>query len=182
MADLSALNVPRLAHIGLYTKDMEKAIAQYEQLFGIGPWLVMEGETVSCTHRGCDSRVKGRLGMAYSGKVQLELIQILEGSDIYAETLGEGKEGLHHLGFTVKNLEERIAAAREEGIEVLQRGLLKQMGIRQDYAYFDTLPQVGIILEFMENRFLGIKTNDSPGIMKLIARIQKRFNFPRNPI
>jgi methylmalonyl-CoA/ethylmalonyl-CoA epimerase len=176
------LKMPKLAQIGLYVKDLEKATRQYEELFGIGPWLVLEGEAVSCTYKGCEVDVKGRIAMGYSGKIQLELIQIMEGSNLYLDTLGGLEEGIHHMGFAVNNLEERLQACREAGIEVLQRGTLKQLGMTIDYAYLDTLGQVGVILEFIQSSFLGIKTKQAPWMLKMVARMQRRIGLPPNPI
>jgi len=170
--------MPRLAQIGVYTRDMDAAIEQYENVFGIGPWLVLEGETDYCLDRGCEVTVKGRIGMGYTGKIQIELIQILEGNNLYLDTLGGREEGLHHLGFAVDNLEERLRACREAGVGVLQRGTLKQLGMTIDYAYLDTLDSVGVILEFIQTRFLGMKARQWPGVLKLLARMQKRFGFP----
>lgn len=172
------LHMPRLAQIGVYTRDMDAAIEQYENVFGIGPWLVLEGETDYCLDRGCEVTVKGRIGMGYTGKIQIELIQILEGNNLYLDTLGGREEGLHHLGFAVDNLEERLRACREAGVGVLQRGTLKQLGMTIDYAYLDTLDSVGVILEFIQTRFLGMKARQWPGVLKLLARMQKRFGFP----
>jgi catechol 2,3-dioxygenase-like lactoylglutathione lyase family enzyme len=182
MAASKLLHMPSLAQIGLYVKDLEKATRQYEELFGIGPWLILEGETVSCVDRGCEAQVKGRLAMGYSGKIQLELIQITGGSNLYLDTLGGLEEGIHHMGFAVNNLEERLQACREAGIEVLQRATLKQLGMTIDYAYLDTREQVGVILEFIQSSFLGIKTKQAPWMLKMVARMQRRFGLPPNPI
>jgi catechol 2,3-dioxygenase-like lactoylglutathione lyase family enzyme len=170
--------MPRLTQIGIYVKDMDASIAQYENVFGIGPWLILEGETDYCLDRGCEVTVKGRIGMGYSGKIQLELIHILGGNNFYLDTLDGREEGLHHLGFSVDNLEERLQACREAGIEILQRGTLKQLGMTIDYAYLDTLDSVGVILEFIQTRFLGLKAQQWPFLLKLVARMQKRFGFP----
>ena len=70
------------------------------------------------------------------------------------------------------------AACREAGIEVLQQATLKQLGITIDYAYLDTLDSVGVILEFIQTRFLGLKARQWPFLLKLAARIQRRFGFP----
>ena len=178
MSFMEHLHMPRLSQIGIYVKDMDASIAQYEEVFGIGPWLVLEGETEYCMDRGREVEVKGRIAMGYTGKVQLELINIVAGSNLYLDTMGGRDEGLHHLGFEVDNLEERLQACREAGIDVLQRGTLKQLGMTIDYAYLDTLDSVGVILEFIQTRFLGMKAKQSPGLVKMVARIQKRFGFP----
>jgi len=178
MALSDLLHMPRLAQIGIYVKDMDKSIERFENVFGIGPWLVLEGETEYCMDRGCETMAKGRIAMGYTGKIQLELIHIVEGSNLYLDTLGGLDEGLHHLGFAVSNLEERLQACREAGIDVLQRGTLKQLGMTIDYAYLDTREQVGIMLEFIQTRFLGLKAKQTPGPVKILARMQKRFGFP----
>jgi len=172
------LHMPRLAQIGIYVKDMDRSIEHYEKVFGIGPWLVLEGETDYCMDRGKEVTVKGRIGMGYTGKIQLELIEIVGGPNLYLDTLGGREEGLHHMGFAVDNLEERLQACREAGIEVLQRGTLKQLGMTIDYAYLDTLDSVGVILEFIQTRFLGFKARQWPFLLKLVARIQRRFGIP----
>lgn len=172
------LHMPRLAQVGIYVNDMDKSIERFENVFGIGPWLVLEGDTDYCLDRGCEAVVKGRIAMGYTGGIQLELINILEGSNLYLDTLGGLDEGLHHLGFAVHNLEERLASCRAAGIEILQRGTLKQLGMTIDYAYLDTVDEVGVILEFIQTRFLGLKASQAPFLLKMLARIQKRFGFP----
>ena len=47
-----------------------------------------------------------------------------------------------------------------------------------DYAYLDTLDTVGVILEFIQTRFLGFKARQWPFLLKLVARIQRRFGIP----
>ena len=71
MSIIDHLHMPRLAQIGIYVKDMDRSIEQYEKVFGIGPWLVLEGESDYCMDRGKETTVKGRIGMGYTGKVQI---------------------------------------------------------------------------------------------------------------
>ena len=79
---------------------------------------------------------------------------------------------------TVQAEGQRLLACREAGIDILQRGTLKQLGMTIDYAYLDTLDSVGVILEFIQTRFLGLKARQWPGLLKLVARVQRRFGFP----
>ena len=169
------LKVKKLSQIGIMVKDLEKTMEFYEKTFGVGHWTVFEGETDYCWYQGCETVVKGRIAMGYAGKVQFELIKTLEGPSIYADFLGEKEEGLHHLGFFVKDLEARLRACEAMGIKVLQRGVLKQMGMKIDYAYLDTVETGGVIFEFIQTSFLGINAPQSPGLMKLVSRLQRRF-------
>ncbi len=68
---MDLLHMPRLAQVGIYVKDMDKSIERFENVFGIGPWLVLEGDTDYCLDRGCEAVVKGRIAMGYTGRVQL---------------------------------------------------------------------------------------------------------------
>jgi methylmalonyl-CoA/ethylmalonyl-CoA epimerase len=172
------IRMPRLTQIGIYTKDIAAAMKQYEDAFGIGPWLLSELETARCSYRGCEVKLRTLIAMAYSGRIQLELIQVLSGENLYLDTLGGREEGLHHLGFEVSDLEERLHACREAGIEVLQRGTFKHLGMTFEYAYLDTQDSVGVILEFIQTSFLGLKIRMWPAVAKQLARMQKRFGFP----
>ncbi len=170
--------MPRLSQIGIYTKDINAAMRQYEEVYGIGPWLLSELETESCTYRGCETSIKTLIALAFSGGIQLELIQVLSGTNMYLDTLGGREEGLHHLGFEVSDLEERLRACREAGIEILERGTFKHLGLTIDFAYLDTQESVGVILEFLQTSLLGLKLRMFPVVVRLLARMQKRFGFP----
>ncbi|MBU4173788.1 MAG: hypothetical protein KKB90_02680 [Actinobacteria bacterium] len=56
----------------------------------------------------------------------------------------------------MNNLTQRLEAAGEAGIEVLQRGTLKQIGLTIEYAYLDTAGTGGVIIEYIQSRFLGL--------------------------
>ena len=149
------LNMPRVGQIGIVVKDIEKTIRYYQDIMGIGPWALFEGEPEWCLEGGKKVTYKGRMALANSGPIQFELIQILEGRSLYGDTLGEG-EGLHHLGFFVRDMDARLQAARAAGVPVLQHALLKRMGLTIEYAYLDTTATGGGITEYIKTSFLGL--------------------------
>ncbi len=53
---------------------------------------------------------------------------------------------MHHLGFDVDRIEDRITAMQKMGIEVLQSD--KRPG--GAFTYMDTEPLTGIIMEYIE--------------------------------
>lgn len=170
--------LPSLSQIGIYVQDLDKAIECYRKIFGIGPWLVLDSETDDCLYRGRKSRSQLRIAVAYSGRLQLELIQVLAGDNMYLDTLGGCEEGLHHFGFDVGDLEEQLETCHEAGLDVLQRSRHKRMGITIDTACLDTLDSLGYILELIQTRFLGLKVKQPPALVKMLARVQKRFGIP----
>lgn len=87
-----------------------------------------------------------RIAIAPWGTMDLELIQPLTGKTIYEEFLTAHGEGLHHLGCVIQNLSERIESFQTLGVQVLQSG--KRPGA--SWAYMDTEPLAGIIIELIE--------------------------------
>jgi len=87
-----------------------------------------------------------RLAIAPWGTVDLELIQPLEGKTIYDGFLATHGEGLHHLGCVIQRITDRIESFQELGVQVLQSG--KRQG--SSWAYMDTEPLAGIIIELIE--------------------------------
>lgn len=165
------LRLPQLGQVGFVVRDVDRTAAFYEEVLGLGPWVILEGDTVRCTNRGEAVTIRGRVGMAQIGPVQFELIQILEGESIHREALEEKGEGLHHLGFFVRDLEARLRACEQANIPVLQRGTLKQAGLTIEYAYLDTVATGGVIFEYIEPRLAGIPVKMRPWLMRGVSRL-----------
>jgi methylmalonyl-CoA/ethylmalonyl-CoA epimerase len=170
------LKVPKLGQVGIVVRDIDETTRYYKEAFGIGPWAVFEGEPVECVEKGERINFKGRMAMAQTGRVELELIQIIEGRSFHSDFLEEHGEGIHHIGFFVNDFEERMAAVRAAGIEVLQQGLLKQMGLTIKYAYLETTAVGGVIIELIEQRFLGLPLFAKSLLLPLGAKIAAKIN------
>lgn len=174
VSNVAKLNLPRLGQVGIVVRDVGKAMDYYRETFGLEPWAVFEGEPETCVDRGREVSFKGRMAMAQAGPVQVELIQILQGETIHTEFLREHGEGIHHLGFFVNNLAQRLDAAGEAGIEVLQRGTLKQIGLTIEYAYLDTAGIGGVIIEYIQPRFLGLPFSMRTPLLRWGARLAEK--------
>jgi catechol 2,3-dioxygenase-like lactoylglutathione lyase family enzyme len=165
------LELPAIGQIGFVVRDSARTAEFYQRVFGLGPWTFFEGETLQCTNRDKAVTIRGKIGMAQIGPVQFELVQILAGESIHLEHLNEKGEGLHHLGFFVRNLEPRLKACEEAGIAVLQRGSLKQSGLTIEYAYLDTVAIGGVVFEYIEPRLGKFPVKMNPWIMKWTGRL-----------
>lgn len=126
----------KIDQIGVVTADMDRIVDFFKEKFGID-FVIFETE---------QKKGKIRIGLTNLGDVQLELIQVVEGETIHADFLRRKGEGLHHIGFFVKDLDEKVRMAREKGMEVVEQGEIA--GVR--YAYLDTEKDIGITLEFIE--------------------------------
>jgi methylmalonyl-CoA/ethylmalonyl-CoA epimerase len=169
------LKVPSLGQVGIVIEDIERTMRHYEDVLGIGPWAVFEGEPERCINLGKEVSFKGKMAMARAGTVQIELIEIIEGESIHRDFLATHGEGIHHLGFFVRDLEERVRAAQRAGISVLQRGTLRQLGLCIEYAYLDTTGTGGVIVEFIEARFMGLPFPMRSPLLRLGAGLANRL-------
>jgi len=143
------LRLPPVEQVGIVVKDMDTTMEFFTSIFGWGPWGVLDDlEMKDCLYRGksCDARLK--LAFAQSGSIEIELIQVLEGETIHTEFLRARGEGLHHLRFKVDDLDATLAELSKEGIEVLFREKLPELGV--DFAYLNTDRVGGIMIELIE--------------------------------
>jgi len=144
------LKVSELYQVGIVVQDLEKSIEQYQNILGIGPWQVSEidSSTMSeVTYHGRPAQHRFRIALTMVGPVQLELIEPVEGDNIYSDFLKEHGEGIHHLGhIRVNNVAEAIKTLEKEGFPCLQSGCFPGGG----YAYVDTTKALGVIIELLQ--------------------------------
>lgn len=150
MANLPPFPVTQLHQVGIVVRDLERAMRDYWERFGIGPWRVYTyGPPLvkEMTYRGRRQDYRMRLAFTWVGSLMVELIQSLEGPNIYEEFLQERGEGLHHVLMYVDDLDAAIRDLEARGYPMIQSG--RGYGVHGDggYAYFDTVAQLGTILE-----------------------------------
>lgn len=157
------LNLPKLGQIGYVVGDIDEAVAFCRDAFGIRPWLLTEERPNPCFEKGKRIYPVLRIGLAYAGPVQIELIQVTEGEPFYLDHIREGREGPHHVGYMVRELDKRLDACNALGIGVIHRGTIRESGLKIDYAYLDTVETAGMVLELIQWRLgpIGIPVNRS---------------------
>ena len=144
------LQLPEVGQIGVVVRDVDRVVEFLQTAFGLGPFRIQEAEAPNVWDRGEEKRIKARLAFAMLGQVELELIQILEGDSVHLEFLREHGEGLHHLGFKVKDSQAKLEQAKAIGFKVLQTGPTGRL-----YAYLDTRETGGVIIELIEDTGAG---------------------------
>lgn len=141
------MGLEKINQVGIVVRDMEKAIKNYWEIFGISFPRVVVPEYFNRVYRGKSENFRMKIALTMMGELQIELIQPLEGKTIYGEFLEKWGEGIHHLGFRVNNLGERVAAFQKLGVDVLMRG--ERVGGK--FAYMDSGEMVGIIIELIQS-------------------------------
>ena len=113
----SKVRLGKLSHIGIVVRDVEKAMEYYGSVFGLGPFTTEVYDLKSFVFRGKTAGAKVKAAIAYSGPVFIELVQVLEGETVHTEFLRERGEGLQHVAFLVRNLDEKLKELAKSGIE-----------------------------------------------------------------
>jgi len=108
------LELPPCCQVGFVYPNLEDAIALYEPLFGEFK-VVDYGEIDGASFRGKPSPYRLRIGVGYSGDLELELIEWVSGATPHKEFLRAGRSGMHHLSFTVPDLDAVVETARTLG-------------------------------------------------------------------
>jgi hypothetical protein len=118
-----------------------------ESLFNMPKFTFSEVRDHSAKYWGDDTKFSMKLGMSRCFNVQIELFQWIAGYCVYKEFIDSKREGIHHLGFFIENLQEYIEEFQKQSIEPIQTGLYPPSLI---YAYMDTEKIFGAVIEFVE--------------------------------
>lgn len=148
--DKNILGTNIICQIGILVNDIEKTSRAYADFFGVEKpqWFWTDAPDVAKTeYRGKPTETRAKLAFFNMGPIQLELIEPDHNPSIWREHLDKYGEGPHHIAFFVKGLEEKVAIMERNRMPLLQRG--EYTGGR--YAYMDTLHDLKIILELLEN-------------------------------
>jgi len=87
------------------------------------------------------------MGVSRCLSISIEIFQWLKGDSTYKEFVDSQKEGLHHFGVFVEDLQIYVDKFQKEGIDVVQSGMFPP---RLKYAYMDTVKIFGAVIELME--------------------------------
>jgi hypothetical protein len=147
-----ALASSKVGQIGILVPHLQRALGEYSLLLGRDDWSIYTygPETIrELTYRGEPSSYRMRLAFVGDGP-QIELIETLDGPNVYTEWIEGHGYGVHHFGYYVKSIADATAAMRADGFEPVQTG--RATGIDGDggFAYFDTEHLLGVFTELIE--------------------------------
>ena len=140
----------KLYQVGIVVRDLQQSIEQFRNVLGIDTWRVIDinpSTARDLTYYGRPVKHGFKIALAMVGSIEVELIQPIEGDNIYSDFLKKHGEGLHHLGHVkVQNLDEAIQVLEKVGFSCMQTGRVTDGA----YAYMDTVKSLGVILELFE--------------------------------
>lgn len=143
-AKIGSVSLPPIDQVGFVVRDLNKAMAQYQSLFG--PFTTMDSPLQGALYRGTPTDCHLLLAFGKSGDIEMEFIQVLSGASPHSEFLDNGGEGIHHVRYRIDNLNAIMSAAEESGFTPIW---YHDMGFAK-WAYLEQVDNPGVILEFLQ--------------------------------
>ena len=131
--------------------DLEAAATAWSETLGIGPFFLGTYPASlfeDMTYRGAPGELTMRTAIAYSGDLQIELIEPLgDAPNAYRDMHAAGTSGFHHVCFWSDDLDADLAHYAAQGAATVNVGRMRH-GPR--FAYVDTRAQYGCMTELLE--------------------------------
>ena len=137
----------KIHHICYIYQEPEKHAKMMESLFNMPKFEFSEDLDHLATYRGRETKFSIKIGVSRCLSTSIEIFQWLKGDSTYKEFVDSQKEGLHHFGVFVEDLQKYVDKFQKEGIDVVQSGMFPP---RLKYAYMDTVKIFGAVIELME--------------------------------
>ena len=139
----------KLFQIGIIVEDVEAAVKNYEELFGMGPWRLAAMDTDEFPEMLIDGKpgqLKNKCAFCNIYGMELELIQPISPS-AYKTWLEEHGPGIHHIAVLTRDPFDKVLAQCREitGKEAWFHGEERNIGM--DFAYVDLRKELGLICE-----------------------------------
>ena len=145
---MTEANYHQVAYV---VKDVDAAVRHWADSLGVGPWSVYTMGADRLTdpmYRGQEVSFGIRHALGWSGTMQFELVQPLEGPSIFADQLATTGPGLNHVARMASDHEHESASLIALGYVPLQSARFGKSGDGM-FAYFES-PIDGTILELIQ--------------------------------
>lgn len=128
----------KIDHIGIAVKDIDQAIKLYKEAFGMEPSLVYESEYT-----------KARIAFFPIGETRIELIQPMNPESVVGKFLEKKGEGIHHLSFKVKDVDQNLGELEAKGIQLIDK---KSRKVRENerVAFLNPKSTHGVLMELIQ--------------------------------
>jgi methylmalonyl-CoA/ethylmalonyl-CoA epimerase len=145
--------ITRTSQLCIVTDDFETTVRQYADRLGIGPWWINEyrsPELCETTYYGRPVAQAFRIGLAFTGDFNWEIIQPLEGPTIYDDHLERHGCGPHHVGVYLSDFDADwdavVRSFLDRGCTLSQEG--RWQAVR--WKYFDPPEGCHITIELID--------------------------------
>lgn len=131
--------VKGINHIGIAVRSIEAQRSFYEQ-------------TLGAFFEGCEEVVNQKVRVAFFriNDIRLELLEPTDSESSITKFLDNRGEGLHHLAFTVENLEERITELQQLGLRMIDQ-TPRPGAHHMQIAFIHPKSTFGVLTELCQN-------------------------------
>ena len=102
------MNLTHIEHIGIAVKNLDESIKFYEVVFGLKCYAIEEV---------ADQKVK--TAFFQIGQTKIELLESTDPEGPIGKFIEKRGEGIHHIAFATKKLEESLIQLKEKGIKLI---------------------------------------------------------------
>jgi methylmalonyl-CoA/ethylmalonyl-CoA epimerase len=134
------MNLTHIEHIGIAVKDLNESISYWEKVFGLKCYAVEEVK---------EQRVKTAFFMI--GQTKIELLESTDPEGPIGKFIEKKGEGVHHLAFAVKGIEDALAETEANGIQLIDKTPRKGAE-GMDIAFLHPKSTFGVLTELCENK------------------------------
>jgi methylmalonyl-CoA/ethylmalonyl-CoA epimerase len=129
-----------IEHIGIAVKSLNDSIPYYEKLLGQQCYAIEE------VH---DQKV--RTAFFRVGQTKIELLESMDPEGPIGKFIEKKGEGIHHIAFAVENIEEALAEAEADGIQLIDKSPRKGAEGLQ-IAFLHPRTTFGVLTELCEDK------------------------------
>jgi methylmalonyl-CoA/ethylmalonyl-CoA epimerase len=129
-----------IEHIGIAVKDLDAAIKYYEEVLGLKCYSVEEVN---------DQKVK--TAFFKIGQTKIELLESTSPDGPIGKFIEKKGEGIHHIAFSVNNIESQLENAASKGVQLIDTKPRKGAeGL--DIAFIHPKSTFGVLTELCEKK------------------------------
>jgi methylmalonyl-CoA/ethylmalonyl-CoA epimerase len=134
------MNITHIEHIGIAVKNLQESIEYWEKIFGLKCYAI---EEVS------EQRVKTAFFLV--GQTKIELLESTDPEGPIGKFIEKKGEGIHHLAFATKGLEDALSETEEKGVQLIDK-LPRKGAEGLNIAFLHPKSTFGVLTELCENK------------------------------
>jgi methylmalonyl-CoA/ethylmalonyl-CoA epimerase len=134
------METSHIEHIGIAVRSLEESIPYYENVFGLKCYAVEEVK---------DQKVK--TAFFKIGMTKIELLESTDPEGPIGKFLEKKGEGIHHIAFAVKNLEEALKETESKGVKLID-SVPRKGAEGLDIGFLHPKSTFGVLTELCEDR------------------------------
>jgi methylmalonyl-CoA/ethylmalonyl-CoA epimerase len=128
--------IRRISHVGVAVKNLQETLKFFEQILDLKPSKKVETPMM-------------KAAFIHIGDGEIELLEPTDPQLPLAKFIAEKGEGLHHISFQVKDIEDAIKEIKKRGIRVIDEK--PKIGVHGvNIAFLNPESTKGILIEFCE--------------------------------